>query len=128
MQESLIFANIAGGVALIASLVFLLRGIYSLISGRCSLLGNRVKGKLGRIAGLMLVGQFLVGIAIYALMFEANKWGRSGPDIYENARRSIASGIAQAIIFSLAILLGYMIARAIAKGGTDNEGLPSEDR
>jgi len=127
MQQAIIFANMAGTVALSVSLVFLLRGIYSLISGKCSLLGNRVTGKQGRIAGLLLTGQFIVGIAFYALMFEANKWGSSGADIYENARKSITSGIAQAIIFTVAILLGYFAARAIAKAGTAKEGHSGEE-
>ena len=116
-------ASAAGVLAMVVSLVFLLRGIYSLISGKCSLRGHKVKGKQGRIAGLMLVGQFIVGITIYASLYEANKWGSSAASISDR----ITAGFTELIIFSLAIVVGYMAARAIAKAGAANEGIPGEE-
>ena len=110
------FASAAGAIALAVSLVFLFRGIYSLITGKCSLRGYKTEGKQGRIAGLILVGQFIVGIAIYAALFEANSWGSSARSISER----ITAGIIELIIFSLAILVVYIAARAIAKAGTEN--------
>ena len=130
MREALIFANIVGSVTLMASLVFGVRGIYSLISGRCSLRWNKVRGKQVRLAGLVLACQFIAGIAVYAVLFETFSWGSSGPNLAVAARRGIASGISQAIIFSVAILAGYLIALSIAKRrdensiGTDEEEAP----
>ncbi len=107
---------------MLVSSVFLLRGIYSLISGRCSLRGFRVKGKQGRIAGLILVGQFIVGTAIWATLYTVNEWGSSSSGYSER----ITAGITELIIFSLAVLVGYMVARAIAKEATAaNQGLPT---
>ena len=108
-------ANAASAVAMVVSLVLLFRGIYSLISGKCSLRGYKVKGKQGRIAGLVLIGQFIVGIAIYAVLFEANSWGSSAASISER----ITAGIIELVIFSLAILVGYIAALSIAKSGTE---------
>lgn len=113
MLNLLQFANAASALAMVVSLVLLFRGIYSLISGKCSLRRYKVKGKQGRIAGLVLVGQFIVGAAISASLHEANNWGSSSQSISEG----ITEGFTNLIIFSLAILVGYLAARAIAKAG-----------
>lgn len=130
MREALIISSMVGSITLVTSLVFGVRGIYSLISGRCSLKGNKVRGKQARLAGLVLACQFIAGMAVYAVLFETFRWGSSGSNLAETARKGIASGISQAMIFSAAIVAGYLIALSIAKRrdensiGTDEEEAP----
>jgi len=125
MKDALIMSGLASGVAMIISLVLLLRGLYSLISGRCRVLGKEVKGNKGRSAGLLLAGQFIVGFVIYLIMFEAFDWG-SSPYDYESARKAVIEHIAQAAIFFLTSLLGYLMARSVVKSASELGSQPGE--
>jgi len=111
MQAASLLALAAGFIALVASLVFGIRGIYSLVSRRCSLLGNKATGRQARIAGLVLACQFVSGFVVYAVLYESLDWGSSASSYGELVTR----GIAQAAVFCVSILAGYLIALSIAK-------------
>jgi len=125
MKDALILSGIASSVAMVISLVLLLRGLYSLITSRCRVLGKEAKGSKGRTAGLFLAGQFIVGFVIYLMMFKAFDWGTSPYD-YDSARKAVIEHFAEAAIFALASLIGYLMARSAVKGENETGSQPGE--
>ncbi len=100
------------GIALIVSLAVWIRGLYTLIGGRCSFRGNILRGKHARIAGLFLFGQFLVGSAIYRGLFEVFHMGSGGA---QHIPSRIAGNVVVTAVFVLVIVGSYVMAFKYAK-------------
>ena len=110
MLQALMITSTLAGITVMISLFFFLRGFYILIRGSCSLRGNLLRGKDARIAGLFLVGQIILGFAIYAPLFEAYHWGSVG-DVSNN----ITGNIVQTFVFLSMVVLSYIVALRYAK-------------
>jgi hypothetical protein len=103
MKVAVVVAAMLSVVAVVVSVVLALFGIYSLISGRCSLLGNKARGGRARTAGAVLALQLIAGMAVYAMFFEALGWG-------SYRRAPLVEPLAQALILAAASVAGYLIA------------------
>jgi uncharacterized membrane protein len=115
MQAALIITNAVAAIMIIVSLIFLIRGVITLIRGKCKLCGKLLKKKSARTVGVVFIIAPVLAFALWAVLYENLHWGRSGSNIWENAVRNITSASVQGGLLIVGIALAYFWAYSKAK-------------
>ena len=121
MQAALIISNLLAVVTALISLALFVRGVVHLITGKCIIWGNALRGTPARLAGLLMVAQLFVGFGVYAVIFESFEMGKG----YRGAEGSIVSAMAQTIPVTVAVIAAYLWALFYAKAHKPEEPQPS---
>ena len=118
---AVIISNLLAVAATLISLALFVRGVVHLITGKCNIRGNALRGRTARLAGLLMVAQLFVGFGVYAVIFESFEMGGSA---YRSAEGSIVSAMAQTIPVLVAAIGAYLWALFYAKAHKPEELQP----
>lgn len=115
MQAALMITNAVAAIMTIVSLIFLIRGIVTLIRGKCKLCGKLLKEKSARTVGVVFIIAPVLTFALWAILYENLGWGNRGSNNWESAVRSVTSASVQSALLIVGIALAYLWAYSKAK-------------
>lgn len=98
MNEIMLFSGLLTAVAALLALVMASIGMFAMLTGRCTLCSDRVRGRAARIAGFFLTAPLILGIATLPV-FEPTL------GIYDQRARLLMPALAV-----ISILLGVVLA------------------
>ena len=98
MKEVLLLSSLFTWLASVLAIIIGGYGIYSAITGRCTLCGDRIKGRAARIAGLFMMLPLVLGIVTWPIF-------RPEYGIYREATR-----IAMPLLAFASLLVGLFMA------------------
>lgn len=74
MKEVVLFTGGFTALAAFIALIMFVMGVYTLITGRCTLCRERLAGRWARVAGLFLVTPLLAGIITLPIVEPTSPW------------------------------------------------------